>query len=196
MHELRWIPVIIGVMTILMMKQSQADNWNVDGMHGEFVVSGDLISAPCYLAPGYEEQFFDFGVNSTRQLTKVGAMTPPETLLIVLEGCPESLLRSDDTGYQQTVLQLSNQSTVRVTLHAEADSSTGRLFALYGTTTGLALRVEDRDSFQFTPGMKSRPQILTPGRNEIVLNAQLIRTSLHMEAGEWASSMGIELEYE
>jgi hypothetical protein len=44
--------------------------------------------------------------------------------------------------------------------------------------------------------MSSRPQILSPGRNDLVFQAQLWRLPAPLLANEWRSVVNVGLEYE
>jgi hypothetical protein len=61
---------------------------------------------------------------------------------------------------------------------------------------GVALRLSDRQGELLRPAMQSRPQILNPGRNDLVLQAQLWRLPAPLMANEWRSVVNIGLEYE
>lgn len=93
-------------------------------------------------------------------------------------------------------LMLNGQSAVRMTIYGEVDPTDGRFFRVHGGVKGVALRLSDQRGELLRPGMSSRPQILTPGRNDLVFQAQLWRLPAPLMANEWRSVVNVGLEYE
>ncbi|TQI79100.1 type 1 fimbria pilin [Serratia fonticola] len=175
---------------------AQVDNRNVEGMNGGLIATGELVSAPCSLADESTEQQLDFGTSSTSLFERVGTVSSPKIFSIILNGCPEVFSYTESPQRMQGTLILSLQPAVKIQFIGDAEPSDLRLFRVTGEAQGLALRLQDSYGEQLIPGMNSRPQVLTAGRNELRFQAQLMRVNGILVPGAWLSVMKIALEYE
>lgn len=175
---------------------AQTGNSNVDGLNGGFIATGELVSSPCSLADESTEQLLDFGTASTSMFERVGTVSSPKIFSIILNDCPEGFSYTESPQKMQGTLILSLQPAVKIQFIGDAEPSDARLFRVTGGAQGLALRLQDSHGEQLTPGMNSRPQVLTAGRNELRFQAQLMRMNGILIPGAWLSVMKIALEYE
>ena len=171
-------------------------NWNVSGMNGIIVATGNLVSSPCFIAPESNEQHITLGDTSTRFLNNQGTVTPPVSITLVLDGCPDGPSFTRSPEQMRGSLLLSSQPAVRIQLSGAAENTDKRLFRVHGNASGIAVGMEDSYGEQLSPGMSSRPLPLLPGRNEIALKAQLWKTSEQLIPGDWRAVVNVGLEYE
>jgi hypothetical protein len=83
-----------------------------------------------------------------------------------------------------------------MTIYGEVEPTDSRFFRVQGGVKGVALRLSDQRGELLRPGMSGRPQILAPGRNDLVFQAQLWRLPASLMANEWRSVVNVGLEYE
>ncbi|GKN58710.1 fimbrial protein [Klebsiella pneumoniae] len=174
---------------------SQSRNWDVDGLHGELVASGMLVSAPCVLALESRERQIAFGNTVLSTLKNPGDVTAPLTMHIVLEGCPGGVHRLEDQQLLRGGLWLSDQSMVRMRITGDVDPDDSRFFRVHGAS-GVALRIEDPLGSPLSPSVSGQPLPLNQGRNDLAFSVQLWRTRAPLDAGVWRAVMHIDMEYE
>ncbi|HBE7741846.1 TPA: type 1 fimbrial protein [Escherichia coli] len=171
------------------------DNWAVDGLHGALYISGKLVESPCILNAESEEQEIKLGEMPLWQLAKPGDVSVPTLVHFLLEDCGvgEELLHSPEHGDNATYAP--GQTAVMVRLVAEEDPGDHHLIRLSGGAKGVALLLEDSDQHALQPGERSWPRILAPGHNDLVFQAQLIRTRQPLEPGDYRAVVYLGLEY-
>ncbi|WP_421512471.1 fimbrial protein (plasmid) [Enterobacter sp. JS8-1] len=178
----------------VMAYDSSSDNWNVDGLNGGLTVSATLTESPCSLAPESAEQHIDMGALPQWPFSNIGDLSEALPVHIVLEHCLFSeQVRSTEHG--DNLYWLTDQPVVMMNIIGDEDATNPHLFRVTGNTKGVALRIEDQMHEQIIPGERSRPQILNPGRNDLILNARLSRTADNLQLGEFHSVINIGLEY-
>lgn len=170
-------------------------NWAVDGLNGTLYVSGQLVESPCILGMESEEQEISLGEIPLWQLSKYGDVSEPVTIHLSLDDCGvgESILRSPEHGDNAAYLPL--QSVVMARLLAETDPEDLHLIHLSGSAKGMALLLEDKNQHRLLAGERSWPQVLSPGHNDLLFRAQLIRLSREAEAGSFRATVYLGLEY-
>ncbi|EPK7572975.1 fimbrial protein [Klebsiella michiganensis] len=173
-----------------------AANWDTDGLNGGLRATGTLVASPCVLLPESAEQEIDLGSTVAWGLEQPGSTTSPALVYIKLDRCPGEFQYMRDQQLMRGSTQLNGQSAVKMTIYGEVEPTDGRFFRVHGGVEGVALRLSDRQGELLRPGMQSRPQILTPGRNDLVFQAQLWRLPVPLMASEWRSVVNIGLEYE
>lgn len=173
----------------------QTDNWSVEGLHGEMTISATLMDSPCSLAPESAEQEINMGHIARSVFTAPGLLSKTVPLHLVLENCMPGSRSVRDTGHGDNIFWAPEESVVRMTVIGEAEPTDVRLFRVEGDVSGVALRLENAAHEQLNPGEQSRPQILNPGRNDLVLGAQLSRTSEPLSSGQFQATVYIGLEY-
>lgn len=190
-------PRVLWLLMTGMVSAPVAANWNVDGLNGGIRATGTLVASPCVLMPESAEQDLNLGSTVAWGLEKPESTTSPVLVYIKLDGCPGEYQLMRDNQQMRGTTVLTGQSAVKMTVYGEMEPTDGRFFRLHGGTEGVALRLSDAKGELLRPGMNSRPQILNPGRNDLVFQAQLWRTSTpRLMAGEWRSVVNIGLEYE
>lgn len=173
-----------------------AGNAEIDGHHGDLWVTGTLVASPCVLAPESAEQTIDLGKVGIDTLSLPGSVTPLVPVHLILDHCPgeRNIVREIQRDGRKTLL--SGQQAVMLKIAADAEPADTRYIRVKGSAAGIALRLQDEEGMILEPGMLSRPQILNPGRNDVVLQAQLLRTPEPLQAGDWHTVINIGLEYE
>lgn len=169
------------------------DNWNTDGLNGGLTATATLTDSPCSLATESEEQDVSLGAISWGRLAQSGVSTPVAVHLILEDCLVGDVVRSTEHG--DNVEWVPTQPVVMMQFVGEADVESPHLFRLYGSTLGAALHLEDAAHYALEPGERSRPQILNQGRNDLVIFAQLNRTSLPLQSGEFRAVVNLALEY-
>ncbi|WP_058911440.1 fimbrial protein [Entomohabitans teleogrylli] len=188
--------LMLWLLTVGAVSVAGAANWDTDGLNGGIRATGTLVASPCVLLPESAEQEIDLGSTVAWGLDKPGDATTPVLVYIKLDGCPGEYQFMRDHQRMRSSTVLTGQSAVKMTLYGEVEPTDGRFFRIHGGVTGVALRLSERSGELLRPGIQSRPQILTPGRNDLVMQAQLWRTTTPLMAGEWRSVVNIGLEYE
>lgn len=178
----------------VMAYDSSSENWNVDGLNGGLTVSATLTESPCSLAPESAEQQIDMGALPQWHFSHIGDLSEALPVHIVLEHCLFSgQIRSTEHG--DNLYWLTDQPVVMMNIIGDEDDTNPHLFRVTGNSKGVGLRIEDQMHEQIFPGERSRPQILNPGRNDLILNARLSRTVDNLQLGEFHSVINIGLEY-
>nr|WP_241390371.1 fimbrial protein [Serratia proteamaculans]ULG13469.1 SefE [Serratia proteamaculans]ULG18923.1 SefE [Serratia proteamaculans] len=202
-NSLRW--GVVGVLSasllysgVIVAKQVQYvpnDNWAVDGLHGALYISGKLVESPCIISAESEEQEIKLGGMPLWQLAKPGDVSEPTLVHFYLEDCGvgDGFLRSPEHG--DNAAYIHQQMAVMVRLVAEEEPENHRLIRLSGSAKGVALLLEDSARHVLQPGERSWPQVLTPGHNDLVFQAQLIRTRQQLEPGNFRAVVYLGLEY-
>lgn len=194
----RFFPLTTLVMWSLaagvMAYDSSQDNWNVDGLNGGLTVSATLTESPCSLAAESTEQHIDMGSLPQWHFSKVGDLSQVVPVHLILEHCLfDGQVRATEHG--DNLYWLTDQPVVMMNIIGDEDATNPHLFRVTGTAKGVGLRIEDYTHQQIVPGERSRPQILNPGRNDLILNAQLSRTIDELQLGDFSSVINVGLEY-
>jgi type 1 fimbria pilin len=170
------------------------DNWNVDGLNGGVTVSATLTDSPCTLAEESAEQKIFMGNLPQWRFSKAGALSQAVPVHLILEHCLfDGQVRSTEHG--DNLYWYTEQPAVMMNIIGDEDPTNPHLFRLYGEAKGVALRLEDNQHNMIVPGERTRPQILSPGRNDLVINAQISRTSSELKLGDFNSIVNVGLEY-
>ena len=188
--------LILWLLTAGVVSVASAANWNTDGLNGGIRATGTLVASPCVLLPESAEQEIDLGSTVAWGLEQPGSVTTPVAIYIKLDRCPGEYQFMRDHQLMRGSLMLNGQSAVRMTIYGETEPTDSRFFRVHGGVKGVALRLSDPRGELLRPGMSSRPQILTPGRNDLVFQAQLWRLPAPLLANEWRSVVNVGLEYE
>lgn len=189
--------LLLWLLTAGMASVAGAANWDTDGLNGGIRATGTLVASPCVLLPESAEQELDLGSTVAWGLAQPGNVTSPVLVYIKLDGCPGEFQFMRDGQLMRGSTVLTGQSAVKMTMYGEVEPTDGRFFRIHGGAAGVALRLSDAQGELLRPGIQSRSQVLNPGRNDLVFQAQLWRTSApELIAGEWRSVVNIGLEYE
>ncbi|WP_029569770.1 fimbrial protein [Pantoea ananatis] len=173
-----------------------ADNWEVDGLNGTIVVNGMMLTEPCAIASESREQELDLGALSQRELEKVGDVSVPVDMHIILEHCPGGVHQLHESQDVRHNLWLADQSIASVTITGEEEPSDPRFFRLKGSTSGISLRLEDAKGEQLMPSVAEHPLALNQGRNDLMLKVQLRRNEMPITPGEWTAIVQLGMEYD
>lgn len=195
-----WLAAVVA--TLPLMGQSIGNHITpgfpplIDGLNGRVDVFGSLVSTPCMLMPESQEQEITLGRTPLFDLKQAGDVTVPVTVVVKLDGCPGGRHTLEDRQTMRGALSLSEQSGVRMRFTGVADPDDSRFFRVRGGAMGVALRLSQQDGGVLSPNMGSRALPLSPGRNDLMLQAQLWRKPQPLIPGEWYSVVHIDLEYE
>ncbi|WP_318373710.1 type 1 fimbrial protein [Enterobacter sp.] len=171
------------------------DNWNVEGMNGSLSVRAALYNSPCHLSAESAEQEIALDAVPQFVLGQTGNLSQPVAVHLSLEDCLlEGSVRSPEHG--GAMVMVPSQPTVFMNVIGEEEPTNPRLFRVHGDARGVALHLEDSAHRPLLPGERSWPQILVPGRNDLMLLAQLSRTAEPLVLGSYRAVINIGLEYE
>ncbi|WP_024547671.1 fimbrial protein [Siccibacter turicensis] len=174
---------------------ADGDNWNVEGMNGGLLVRAALYNSPCHLSTDSAEQEIVMNAVPQFRLHQPGDRSQPIAVHLTLEDCMlDSSVRSPEHGNNVTLIPM--QPVVFMNVIGEEDPSDHRLFRVHGDAQGVGLHLEDSAHRRLIPGERSWPQILMPGRNDLMLLAQLSRTAEPLVLGSYRAVINIGLEYE
>lgn len=170
-------------------------NWEVDGMNGRVYVSATLLTPPCSLDTASEDQTIKLGVTPSWQLSNRYQLSPPTSVHLILEDC---LLGSDihDNEKRNSLVWYQDQPSVMMRVTGVEEPDVHSLFSLLGDVRGVGLRLEDSQHVKIIPGQASIIQPLKPGRNDLILYAQLERTTGLMKVGDFQAVINFSLEYQ
>ncbi|PNF13477.1 type 1 fimbrial protein [Enterobacter cancerogenus] len=171
------------------------DNWNIEGMNGSLMVRAALYNSPCHLSADSAEQEIAMDAIPQFQLGQLGNRSKPVAVHLTLEDCLlEGSVRSPEHG--DMLVLVPSQPVVFMNVIGEEEPGDPKLFRVHGDARGVALHLEDSAHRSVIPGERSWPQILVPGRNDLMLLAQLSRTAEPLVLGSYRAVINIGLEYE
>lgn len=173
----------------------QQRNWNVDGLNGVIQASGTLVSTPCVMMPESRYQEINMGQIVAGELQHPGDVTLPVNVHIMLDKCPGGPHRVNNRQRAGGSVWGKEQGIASIRLIGQVDPDDHRFFHINGTN-GISLRIEDSFGELLMPRMPNMPVLLEPGRNDIVLKAQLWRNTSYLMPGEWRAVLNIGMEYE
>lgn len=171
-----------------------ADNWEVDGAHGEIHVHGSLTESACRLATNSDRQDISMGNIETAQLRHIGERGKAVRFEIKLEDCASSASRMSDS-YTGNVTWSNRQPSISISFKAPLDPDNSELIQVSGAS-GLALRLTDMLGRDVRVGGHATPLQLTPGNNQLVYMITPERTRASLVAGNWWSLINIGLDYQ
>ncbi|KKI44162.1 hypothetical protein XK97_14345 [Obesumbacterium proteus] len=174
---------------------SVIDGWDVEGMHGEIEVSGELIESPCYLSMESEEQTVNMGTIPRYRLQKIGDRAPEIAVHIQLKDCGMVSNHVQDDEHDETLYSLPDQQVAFMTINGNESESHLHLLHVKGEAKGVALRLEDSKHRQLFVGEHSRGQIMSQGNTDMVLYAMLERTDKPLKEGRFNVLMNFTLGY-
>ena len=184
---------IIAVCTLYHPAILAADNWKVDGAHGEIHVHGSLTESACRLATTSAWQDIPMGNTGTAQLRHIGERGKAVRFEIKLEDCASSASRMRDS-FTGNVSWSNRQPSVSISFKAPLDPDNPELIQVNGAS-GLGLRLTDMLGRDVRVGGHATALQLTPGNNQLVYIIAPERTRASLVAGDWWSMNNIGLDY-
>lgn len=171
-----------------------ADNWNVEGAHGELHIHGTLTEAACRLDMVSAWQDITLGDTPLSDLEHPGDLGRPVTFTLRLRDCVRSGGNLQDPrtgGFSWDPVQ----PIVTVRFNALADAGTPQLVKANGVS-GIGLRITDAQGKYVRLGESSVPQFVTPGGDELVYNVQPERTPAPLMPGDYRAVVNFALDYD
>ncbi|QDC94805.1 fimbrial protein [Vibrio furnissii] len=135
---------------------------------GTITFSGAIIDAPCYIAPGSDEQTISLG-QVNKSLLASGGETADVPFSIKLDGC-----------------DLDTIKNVTVTFKGEPADTSKKSLAINGTASGAAVALMEFEGDRITLGQPTNNINLVDGSNELKFKAKM--TGVQIPNGE-----GVEL---
>jgi type 1 fimbria pilin len=170
-----------------------ANNGEIDGENGMLHVYGALTEGACVLDMSSSRQEVRLGKTSSAELRHMGDRGRAVQFVLVLKDCSREASRAFDERSENIAWDTS-QPSVSVSFSAPQDELNPELIALHGAN-GVGLRITDADGENIPLNEETAPQLLTPGRNELVYAASAERTEGELQAGAWQSEVNFRLNY-
>ncbi|ROR08827.1 fimbrial protein [Erwinia sp. JUb26] len=189
--------VATGVLAACMLNHSAiqaADNWDVDGAHGQIHVHGSLNESACRLATSSVWQDIAMGDIGTAQLRHIGDRGKAVKIELKLEDCASSASRISDS-FTGNVTWSKRQPSVSISFKAPLDADNSQLIKVSGAS-GFALRLTDMLGRDVRVGGHASPLMLTPGSNQLIYTIIPERTRANLVAGSWWSLINVGLDYQ
>lgn len=173
---------------------AQADNWEVDGEHGELQVYGTLMEGACQLTMASQDQQVDLGPIASSTLRRPGDSGLPVPFTIKLTRCVRSGGVQDDR-YTGRLVWDAHQPVVTLSFLALAEPMMPSLIKASGAS-GVALRLEDAQHRTVVPGERGEPQFLTPDSNVLTYTVTPVRTPAPLTAGFFRATVNFQVSYD
>lgn len=173
---------------------ARADNWDVDGEHGELYVYGALAQGACQLNMESRDQQVDLGSIATSALRKPGDSGMPVPFTLKFTRCVHSGGVQEDR-YTGRLVWDPQQPVVTISFLASAEPEMPSLIQTAGTG-GIALRIEDSLHRTVIPGERGEPQFLTPGSNVLAFTVTPVRTTSPLIAGKFSAAVNFQVNYD
>ncbi|HCB2860475.1 TPA: type 1 fimbrial protein [Klebsiella aerogenes] len=190
------ISLLMTLLCLPLASIATADNWDVDGEHGELHVLGQLTEAACRLDMTSAFQQIDLGNIQATATMKTGTQGTPVPFHLQLKDCLRTAgsRRNNRTG---NLTWSENQPVVSVAFLAPADADTPDLVRLDGQgVSGIGLRLMNERHQLVRLGNWNRPQFLDPGQNEMTFYVVPERTRAALGAGAFRATVDFHLNYE
>lgn len=171
-----------------------ADNWNVDGEHGELHVHGWLLEGACRLDMRSIHQEVSMGEIAKGELLTPGDGAQPVTFSLRLVDCLP-MGGAQTNRYTGTSVQDNSQPVITVSFLAEADADEPSLLKVSGVT-GIGLMLRDSQGRQVFPGKRGEPQFVTPAQDELVYTATPTRTVAPLTTGPFRAVSYFQVSYD
>ncbi|QKN79773.1 fimbrial protein [Scandinavium goeteborgense] len=173
-----------------------ADNWDVDGEHGEIYVTGQMTEGACQLDMGSALQEISLGDVSTQQLKNIGERSAPVTFQLRLRNCvrvhsSQTNERTDSKAWSE------GQPVISVTFLAPADADNPQLVKVQGKSiSGVGLRITDELHRDIQLGSRSQPIFLTPRNDTLTYYVSPERTQAPLNADAYSATVNFRLNYD
>jgi len=171
-----------------------ADNWNVDGEHGELRVHGRLLEGACRLDMTSVFQQVDLGPIAGNVLSRPGDEGQPVRFQITLRDCSRSGGEQSDR-YSGNSSWDAIQPVVTLSFEGVTDAALPTLLKTNGVT-GLALRLRDPQGRTLQPGQRGEPLIITPGDNVLNYTVAPVRTPEPLTNGAFSALTRFKVSYD
>lgn len=191
-----WVGIWAAALGMLLPFTSRAevDNWEVEGVHGQLHVSGELMEAACRLDMTSQMQQIDLGDIFTRELLHPGDRGQAVAFTLKLRDCVRSggdILDTHSGGRAWDAIQ----PVASVVFVAPADVDVPQL-ALVRGITGFGLRITDSLRRDVRLGERALPVFVSPSNDELVYYVQPERTAAPLTPGPWQATVGFQLRYD
>lgn len=188
--------VVLSLLCLPAIAQTDNDPVYVDGNSGELHVTGNLTEGACRLDMTSVFQVVDLGQIAATDLLHQGDQGIPVPFHIRLRDC----LRVQSNKYDSRnggLVWSANQPVVSVAFIGVADSDEPDLIRTTGpAVSGVGLRLMDEHYHQIRPGEWTHPQFLDPGQDTLTFYAVPERTSASLAAGAFHAAVDFHLNYE
>lgn len=166
----------------------------VEGNNGVLHVYGVLTESACRLDMASANQTVEMGEIGTGGLLAVGAEGSPVAVHLKLRDC----LRAAANNLEETSgnrVWSESQPAVSITFLAKQDIYDRKMIGVKGTS-GLALRLRDKDQQLVQLGRRSKPIMLNQGNDVLTYWITPVRTPAPLLAGAYAAHIDFRLSYD
>lgn len=198
-YNKQWPPITMYIHVMLCIviftcASARADDWNVEGEHGELHVYGALTEGACQINMESRDQQIDLGYISNSALRHPGDSGKPVYFEIKLDRCIRSGGVQTDR-YKGGLVWDSQQPVVTLSFLAQSDPAMPTLIKANGIS-GLGLRIEDSLHRTVTPGERGEPLFLTPGSNVLAYTVTPVRTEGLLTTGFFQATVNFQVNYD
>ncbi|HBO24499.1 MAG TPA: fimbrial protein [Providencia sp.] len=170
------------------------DSWEVEGLHGQIRVNGQLTEAPCTLDMASKWQEVSLGDVPAYRLRKPGDQAEPVPFTLLFRNC----IRTQSVIYDQrtdTPTWDAMQPVATVSFVAQADNYYPQMLAVKGVT-GLALKVTDKQRNDIRLGARGKPQFLEYPQGTLTYYVTPVRTPEKLSEGQFRAVMDFRVNYD
>lgn len=185
---------LLSIIVIFTCFSLRADDWNVDGEHGELHVYGALTEGACQLNMESRDQQINLGYIASNVLRRPGDSGTPVNFELKLDRCIRSGGVQTDR-YKGGLVWDSQQPVITLSFLAQSDPVMPTLIKVNGVQ-GLGLRIEDSLHRTVTPGERGEPQFLTPGSNVLAYTVTPVRTPEPLTPGFFQATVNFQVNYD
>lgn len=186
--------ILLAICGLLATAASAADNWSVEGEHGDLHVHGLLLEGACRLDMTSVFQQVELGPISRSQLLKPGDESQPVHVHLKLRDCSRSGGSQTDR-YSGNRYQDAIQPVVTLSFFGVTDPDIPSLLKVSGVS-GVALKLIDPQGRWVHPGERGEPMFITPGDNDLVYTLIPVRTPSPLTTGEFHTITNVEVNYD
>ncbi|MBP6123806.1 MULTISPECIES: fimbrial protein [Providencia] len=185
---------IVALCAALPLAAFAIDNWEVEGLHGQIRVNGQLTEAPCRLDMASAWQEVSLGDVPAYRLRKAGNEAEPVPFTLLFRDC----IRTQGVMYDQrtdTPTWDAMQPIATVSFVAPADTHYPEMLAVKGVS-GLALKVTDKQKNDIRLGSRGRPQFLEFPQGSLTYYVTPVRTPEKLSEGQFRAVMDFRVNYD
>lgn len=186
-----WILVLGGCITC---DVQAADGGSAQGTDHQLHIHGVMRNGSCLLSMRTQWQEVVMDNSALGEMKRPGDTGKPTQLVFRLLGCERTggLKRTNKTG-PSTWDEV--QPAVTVSFIGVADPDDPTLLRIAGMS-GVGLRILNNAGRAVIPGTRGRPQLVTPGDDELTYTVIPVRTTAPLIAGEFRASVEFGISYD
>ena len=174
---------------------SGVNSWEVDALHGQIKVMGEMTEAPCSLDVATSaRQEISLGVIPSYLLRKPGDRATPIPFQLQFRNCIRTKSKVTDVRTDSPTWD-AMQPAVTVSFVAVADKHFPQMLSVNGVS-GVALEVTDQQGADIRLGSRGRPQLLESPKGSLFYLVTPVRTPEKLTEGNFSAVMDFKVDYD